>query len=286
MAALAVAEQRRIRKRQLLRRIHELKREERSYSAIAREVGVHRVTVKKWLQQELPADEPEDVVISPPAAATVPPPAPWVSWEQVRQVREALQEHRFLFLRRPENLDPEEQQQIAALLASPAGAKLAVVRNFLVAWYRLWRAEDGLKRTLDEAWNRYETWRDNADYRAVPALRRVLDQMTADKFTYMSQFLRRAEWEATNNGAERAGRAFRHRQAPHFNLRSKEAIEGALIAAACQQRRATERVPMSEAIHCPRGRKRRMTTPPLPGMAQREDRPAVILPVAAHRLAA
>jgi len=286
LAALPVSEQRRLRKQRLLRRIHKLKQEERSYSAIAREVGLHRVTVKKWLQQELPEDEPENLVIIPPPAETIPPPAPWASWEQVRQVREALQEHRFLFLRRPENLAPEEQQQIAALLASPVGEKLAVVRNFLVDWYRLWRTEDGQKRARDEAQTRYEAWRGNADYRAVPALRRVLDRMTADKFGSLSQFLRHAEWEATNNGAERTGRAFRHRQAPLFNLRSTEAIEGALIVAACRQQKVAERTPTGEAARCSRGRKRRMTTLTISGSVQGENHPPAILPVAAHRLAA
>ena len=40
---------------------------------------------------------------------------------------------------------------------------------------------------------------------AVPALRRVLTEMTDERFTALSQFLRHPDWEATNNGAERGG---------------------------------------------------------------------------------
>ena len=61
----------------------------------------------------------------------------------------------------------------------------------------------------------------NPTYLAEPALRRVLNRMTDARFEHLSPFLRNPRWEATNNGAERAGRAFRHGQAAHFNLRAK-----------------------------------------------------------------
>jgi hypothetical protein len=54
--------------------------------------------------------------------------------------------------------------------------------------------------------------------------------MDESRFLQVSQFLRQPTWEATSNGAERAGRAFRHLQGPHFNLRSVTSIEQALAA--------------------------------------------------------
>ena len=260
IASLPVSTQRQIKKQQLMRQAHALRESGFSYSAIGREVGMHRVTVKKWLQQEPPPNEMEEDV--PEAdVEPAPPPASWSNWEEVRQVREALREHRFLFMRRPENLGAEDQQQISSLLVSPAGAELAVARDFLVDWYRLWTKEDGQRRSLAEARTRYESWRTRTDYGAVPQLQRIQERMTEAKFERLSQFLRHPEWEATNNGAERAGRAFRHRQAPHFNLRSKEAIEGALVVAACKKKETATQAPIWGANRCLRGRKRKPVAP-------------------------
>jgi hypothetical protein len=175
----------------------------------------------------------------------------------VRQVREALQEHRFLFLRRPDHLQPEEQARIAALLATPVGPQLQVARTFLVEWYRLWRDEAGQRRPLDEAQARFAAWRTDATYAAVPPLRRIQAQMTPSKFEHLSHFLRHPAWEATNNGVERTGRAFRHRQAPHFNLRSATAIENAITVAACQHKAAVLNPTPSRANRSMRGRKPR-----------------------------
>jgi hypothetical protein len=122
----------------------------------------------------------------------------------------------------------EEREQLAELLNSPVGPELDTVRCFLVDWYEIWRDEEGRRRSLEDAQAHYETWRTNPAYRPVSKLKRVQERMTASKFERLSQFLRHPEWEATNNGAERTGRTFRHRQAPHFNLRTKEAIENAI----------------------------------------------------------
>jgi transposase-like protein len=254
-ASLPAPLQRKQRKRSLKRRVHELHQEGLSHSAIARQVGIHRVTVKSWLDQAPPSEPMESV--SSEKDETPPPSAPWSSWDEVRQIREALQEHRFLLLHRPENLTPDEQKQVDSLLASPVGEQLQTVRSFLVDWYRLWTNDDGQQRALGEARTLYETWRTNTTYQAVPQLQRVQARMTTAKFKNLSQFLRHPDWEATNNGAERAGRAFRHRQAPHFNLRKKESIENSFNVIACL-RKATAVQPPLEPYHtCQRGRKRR-----------------------------
>jgi len=157
-------------------------------------------------------------VDTPPAPAA--PAAPWASWEEVRQVREALKERRGLFLRRPDHLSARQQAQVEALLASPMGPTLSVVRDFLTDWYALFKDKEGQKRSLDEAQARYDLWHQDDRYAALAPLRRALASITPERFAHLSQFLRQPAWEATNNGAERAGRGFRHRQGPHFNLRS------------------------------------------------------------------
>jgi transposase len=255
-ASLPEALQRQQKKRQLRRQVHDLAGQGLSYSAIARHVGIHRVTIKKWLQQG-PAVETEGPTVTQPDIDQAPPPAPWSDWDQVRQVQEALQEHRFLFLRRPENLIPEEKETVASLLAGPVGAELQIVYSFLGDWYDLWTDEHGQRRSLTDAQARFEAWRTNPAYQAVPPLKRVQEQMTSVKFEHLSQFLRHPDWEATNNGAERAGRAFRHRQAPHFNLRKQEFIEQAITVAACQRKEAAMQPPPQPFHTCQRGRKRR-----------------------------
>src|SRR5262249_1444494 len=106
-------------------RVQQLAQQGLAHSAIARITGLHRVTVSRWLKtaaasgatcaagQEdgledsgpqdsasaLPnADTPsaEDQEASAALEAEVtgsPPPAPWTSWEQVAEVREALKAH-------------------------------------------------------------------------------------------------------------------------------------------------------------------------------------------------
>lgn len=243
-----------------------------SYSAIARQTKVHRVTVKAWLQQEalsaldaeptppMVSDAVVDVelpVTSAPAAPLAPPPAPWMSWDEVRHVREALQEHRFLLLRRPEHLNADQQAHVAALLASPVGSQLQVARAFLEGWYGLWRDETDQRRTLEEAQAHYVVWQTKAEYGTIAPLRRVQERMSVAHFEKLSQFLQHPAWEATNNGAERAGRAFRHRQAPPFNLRKPESVEGALIVAACQHKAAATAQAAAPIHTCQRGRQGR-----------------------------
>lgn len=253
LAALPPAPQVQERKQEQVERVHQLAREGLSNSGIARQVGIGRTTVKRWLLKELPAVEKTTDTQSAPES--IPPPNPWVSWGQVTQVREIMREHRFLLLRRPENLKPEQQQLVDFLLASPLRGQLLPVYSFLTEWYALWRDENGLRRPLSEARSRYEAWRTDPVYRAVPRLRRVLERMTPEKFEKMSHFLNDPNWEATNNGAERAGRAFRHRQAPHFNLRKKENIEQAINVAACMHKERVTR-PLDQRLPlCQRGRR-------------------------------
>lgn len=235
-----------------------------SYIAIAAQVGVHRVTVSAWLTEmpALPSAQPDEVnglpataeAVRPNAPEEPAPPLPWERWETVRQVREALREHRYLLVRRPAHLSASQQVQVDDLLSSPAGAELQVARRFVTEWYLLWYGEEGQRRTLEDARDRFADWSTDAAFAAVAPFRRVQVKMTA-QFERVSAFLQQEEWEATNNGAERFGRAFRHRQAPHYNLRDTESIEGAIsMMASLRKTAALEQSPRDTA-RSGRGRK-------------------------------
>jgi transposase len=244
-------------RRDKLAQVHALGDQGHSYSAIARQVGLHRVTVKKWLQDALPA-EAEHSAISP-AERSEPelPPAPWTTWEEVKQIQETLKEHRFLLLRRPEHLSAVEQALVTTLLEQPGCADLRVARDFLSDWYRLWTDENGQRRSVAEAQACFEAWRADATYAAIPALKRSQERLTPARFESLSQFLHHPDWEATNNGAERAGRAFRHRQAPHFNLRKDASIERSIVVTACLRKQALTEAGRQKLHTCQRGRRSR-----------------------------
>lgn len=217
--------------------VHALHHSGLSLRAVAKQTGLDRTTVRKYIREPAPDLDADLASLSGEGVAALsltvaPPPAPWTSWAQVRQVGEDLSACRFLLLRRPDHLTAEEQTQLDRLLASPIGADLRTARSFLEEWYGLWRDEHGQRRCWDDAQARYLTWQATVTYHTLPPLATVLTVMDAGRFQRVSQFLRHPAWEATSNGAERAGRAFRHLQGPHFNLRSAASIEQALAATA------------------------------------------------------
>jgi lambda repressor-like predicted transcriptional regulator len=248
---------------------HGLRRRGWSLVGIARRTGYNRSTVRRWLRAPLPPPEPAAPAAAgggapapaPTGKRATPPPAPWRSWDEVGEVRQGLASARFLLVHRPEHLTERERVQLDVLLQSPVGEPLRVARAFLEDWFLLWRDGTGQKRPLAEARARFDRWRANPAYRALPPLRRAQDRLDAARFARLSHFLGRPEWEATSNGAERMARQFRHRQAPHFRLRAPAAVEGAITVSACQRKQATtERGtggPGAQASRSARGRKRR-----------------------------
>ena len=250
-----------------LETIRQLAEQGLSYGAIAQQVGLHRVTVSAWLQQDASSTAAPVVAMGNPSSARQTtigeapeqalPPQPWQDWDEVRQVREALREHRFLLLRRPDHLSALQHIQVDSMLGGPAGQLLEVARRFVVEWHQIWYGPDQQRRTLDEARAAFTDWSTDEIFAAHTALRRVQERMRA-QFERVSTFLQNPSWEATNNGAERFGRAFRHRQAPHFNLRSREAIAGAITVMACHQKAIVTTPPSQDCVHSGRGRKPRV----------------------------
>jgi hypothetical protein len=240
-----------------LARVHELRRRGLSLREITRQTGLNRRTVTKWLRYETPPDLLPTQTILPSSVDFIesPPPAPWTSWQEVRRVRDQLKRVQALLLRRPDHLSIEEQAQLQTVLESPIGAELPLARAFLIDWYAIWRDDAGERRPLVEAHVRYERWRANPEYRQLVPLRRVQESVDRARFERLSCFLREPTWQATSNGAERMGRTFRHRQSPHFNLRTATSIAADLTVRACLQKQAAATPIVLFDSRCRRGDK-------------------------------
>jgi hypothetical protein len=267
--------------------VHTLRRQGWSLRAIARHTGFNRRTVTAWLRHEGPVpalvDDPSfrphhlgsashqapahnDVSVDHSLMGTVcetPPPAPWTTWEEVRQVRQTLKAGRSLLLRRPDHLTAEQQAQVDTLLASPLGAPLRTARRFLEDWFAIWRESPSGRPAWEVAQVRHACWQTNPAYRQLAPLYRIQCSVDGAQFTRLSHFLRHSTWEATNNGAERAGRAFRHGQAPHFTLRSVTAIEHHLKMRMCLRQQTELTIPQPLHGRRTRGRRCRPQSPRL-----------------------
>lgn len=256
---------------QAINRVFALKEQGNSIREIRRQTGHSRNTIKKWLKGDAPriitetelpdGMTPEEVLAEEGPDANAPseipqPPSPWSDWEQVRKVRKLLWECRYVMLRRPDHLGEEHRENLRYLLGSPVGEQVGLMREFLEEWYALFHDEHRDRHSPEEAKNRYERLRRDVRYRALKPLARLQARLTEEHFEKISSFLRSAEREATNNAAERGARAFRHLQAPHYNLRSSQSIDDAIKARAWLSRRqgnASRR--SSPPGRCTRGRK-------------------------------
>jgi len=183
------------------------------------------------------------------------PPPPWSDWKQVRKVRKLLWERRYVMLRRPDHLSEEQRNDIRFLLESPVGEQVGLMREFLEEWYALFHDERRNRRSPREAKERYERLRSDERYRALTPLARLQARLCEEHFEKISSFLRCPQWEATNNGAERGARGFRHLQAPHYNLRSSQSIEDAIKARAWLSGKQSAAGRSSPPGRCARGRK-------------------------------
>lgn len=204
---------------------------------------------------------PEEILAEEGPDANAPseipqPPSPWSDWEQVRKVRKLLWECRYVMLRRPDHLSEEHRENLRYLLKSPVGEQVGLMREFLEEWYTLFHDEHRDRRSPEEAKNRYERLRHDERYRALKPLGRLQARLGEEHFEKISSFLRRPQWEATNNAAERGARAFRHLQAPRYNLRSSQSIDDAIKVRAWLSRRQDNAARRSSPPgRCARGRK-------------------------------
>jgi lambda repressor-like predicted transcriptional regulator len=251
-----------------------------SIRGIRRQTGHSRNTIKRWLRGEIPKviakaelpsewilaeilgeDTPEhnEPTFQPLATSEVP--APYSSWEQVRKVRNLLWECRYIVLRRPDHLKQKDREKLTFLLESPIGEQLRLVRGFLEEWYTLFfHEEQRTRRCLAEAKERYDRLKSNREYQALKLLARLQARFDEEHFLKISSFLKCPQWEATNNGAERCARAFRHLQAPHYDFRKPQSIEGAIKIKAWLSKEENSPTGGPTPGRCTRGRKARRTS--------------------------
>ncbi len=247
-----------------------------SIRGIRRQTGHSRNTIKRWLRGEIPKavvgtelpsewilteilgedDESEGDHASRPAATTPEVPSPWNSWEEVRKVRNLLWDCRYVVLGRPDHLTPEDREKLDSLFESPVGEQVRLARSFLEEWYLLFHDERGERRTLPEAKERCERLKNDPSYRTLKHLGRLQARLDEEHVLKISRFLEQDRWEATNNGAERMGRTFRHLQKPRYNFRKPESIRRVIEVGACISKEEKLRKEVA-AGRCARGRKAR-----------------------------
>lgn len=238
---------------------------------IRRRTGHSRNTIKRWLRGVIPkeiaeaefptewileeilgeggAPEQEEQPLIPES------PSPWSSWEEVRKVRNLLWEVRYVILRRPDHLTQKDREKLEFLLESPVGEAVRLLRGFLEEWYLLFYDEQRNRRTLAEAKERYDRLKDNPDYQKLEHLGGLQARLCEEHFQKVSRFLEHEEWEATNNGVERTGRAFRHLQRSRYNFRDPVSIEDAIKVRAWLAKEGSTPTSTSPPGRCTRGRK-------------------------------
>jgi hypothetical protein len=155
----------------------------------------------------------------------------------------------------PDHLSEEHRQDLRHLLESPVGEQVGLMREFLEQWYALFHDAQRNRCSLQQAKERYERLQNDERYRALKPLARLQARLGEEHFKKISSFLRFPDWEATNNGAERSARGFRHLQAPHYDFRRTQSIEDAIKARAQLARQPSTTAQSPLAGRCARGRK-------------------------------
>jgi hypothetical protein len=259
--------------RAAIARVYALHEQRGSIRGIRRRTDHSRNTIKRWLRGEIPKEVSEGEVpiewlleeIFGEGVAfeqeeeeplILEMPSPYRSWEEVRKVRNLLWDVRYVILRRPEHLTEKDREKLGFLLGSPVGDEVRLLRGFLEEWYLLFHDEQHKPRALAEAKERYDRLKNNPAYRQLKHLAGLQARFCEEHFQKVSRFLEQDGWEATNNGAERTGRAFRHLQRTRYNFRKPGSIEDAIRARALiLKTRSTPTEEEPSPGRCARGRK-------------------------------
>lgn len=259
--------------RAAIARVYALYEQGVSIRGIRRRTGHSRNTIKRWLRGEIPkeiaqAELPTEWILEEILGKGVASeqqdeeqplipeaPSPWSSWEEVRKVRNLLWDVRYVILRRPEHLTEKDRQKLEFLFESPVGEEVRLLRGFLKEWYLLFYDEQRNRRALTEAKERYDRLKSNPDYQKLEHLAGLQARLCEEHFQKVSRFLEHEGWEATNNGVERTGRAFRHLQRSRYNFRKPTSIENAIRARAWLAKQESSPRSTPPPGRCARGRK-------------------------------
>jgi len=128
--------------------------------------------------------------------------------------------HRFLIVKRRENLTPKEQEALATMLVyQPA---LKTLRTFMDKIFALFSAD----QTRQQAGCRRSALIRTEPFQAVPELAKVIEMLSPGKFEKMMAFLRSPLGcqVRTNNHVERANRKLRYFEKVRYKWRRRRSI--------------------------------------------------------------
>jgi hypothetical protein len=129
--------------------------------------------------------------------------------------------HRFLIVKRPENLDERDSKQLSQMFAYLP--ELRPLRSFCLAVYQLFNTEQVVRL----ARRRRTLLLKKAEYQQVPELEEALGLLDKDKFDKMIAFLESpaGQQQRTNNHVERTNRKLRFDEKVRYKFRSGRSLE-------------------------------------------------------------
>lgn len=129
--------------------------------------------------------------------------------------------HRFLIVKRPENLTPKEDAQLATLFEYLP--ELRLLRDFCLEVYQLFTSEQVLRL----ARRRRTLLLKKASYQEVPELVKAMGLLDKEKFDKMVAFLENTGGVPvrTNNHVERANRKLRFDEKVRYQWRSRRSLD-------------------------------------------------------------
>jgi hypothetical protein len=129
--------------------------------------------------------------------------------------------HRFLIVKRPENLDEHDSKQLRQMFAYLPG--LRSLRQFCLEVYQLFSTEQVARL----ARRRRTLLLKKAEYQHIPELEQALGLLDKDKFDKMIAFLDRpvGQQVRTNNHVERTNRKLRFDEKVRYKFRSRRSLD-------------------------------------------------------------
>jgi Transposase len=129
--------------------------------------------------------------------------------------------HRFLIVKRPENLSEHDRKQLSQLFEYLPGLQL--LRQFCLEVYQLFTTE----QVARVARRRRTLLLKKAEYRQVPELEQALGLLDKDKFDKMIAFLESpvGQQQRTNNHVERTNRKVRFDEKVRYKFRSGRSLD-------------------------------------------------------------
>ena len=165
--------------------------------------------------------------------------------------------HRFLVVKRPENLSEQECKELRVLVEYLP--ELRVLREFCLDVYRLFSSEQVVRL----ARRRRTLLLKKAEYKAVPELEQAMGLLQKEKFDKMIAFLDSPTGQQvrTNNHVERANRKIRFDEKVRYKFRSERSLNRFLRLRLDRLDRQSSPTPPADAQS--HSRSRASSTPPL-----------------------